>query len=98
MLDVRCFLSALLWPNPRAWAALAAMWLMILAVNFTTADKTETVAKKTAPPSPEMILVLREQQRELARLIGPFDEPAAEPPKTGNLRPRGAARSSVAFV
>jgi hypothetical protein len=74
------------------------VWLVILAVNFTTADKTETIAKKTSPPSPEMILVLREQQRELARLIGPSDEPATEPPKPGNPRPRGAARSSMAFV
>src|ERR1039458_1497043 len=54
-------LSTLLWPHPKAWAGLAAIWLMILAMNFYTADPTTKLVKTDAPPSPELILELREQ-------------------------------------
>src|SRR5206468_11388760 len=41
-------LSALLWPSPRAWAGLAAVWLGLLVVNFGTASKRPAVAERTA--------------------------------------------------
>src|SRR5260370_32007011 len=48
----------LLWPCPQAWAGLAAVWLVILAVNFLTAEKTEVIAKQAPPPSPEIMMAL----------------------------------------
>lgn len=85
----------LLWPCPQAWASLAAVWAVILAMNFFTAEKTEAIAKQAPPLSPEVMMALREQQRVLARLIELYDEPLAEPPKPFIPRPRGECRAAV---
>ena len=31
-------ISILLWPHPKAWAGLAAVWILILAVDFSMRD------------------------------------------------------------
>ena len=74
-------LSNLLWPHPKAWAGLAAVWILIFAVDFSMRDKTPVVAEKSAPPSPEVIVELKQQQRMLAELIGSSQARDAEPPK-----------------
>jgi|SRR5882724_5608649 len=89
---LRVQISALLWPCPQAWAGLAAIWLGILVINFATADKTERVAKKTAPTSAEMIMVLKEQQQILTDLIEPHESPAMNRPKRPDARPRSQTR------
>jgi hypothetical protein len=66
-------LSAILWPHPAAWAGLAAIWMLILAVDFSTRDQSPVVAEKSVPPSPEVMVELRQQRRMLAELIGPRD-------------------------
>jgi hypothetical protein len=63
-------LSTLLWPHPKAWAGLAAVWVLIFALDFSMRDKSPVVAEKSAPPSPEVIVELKQQQRMLAELIG----------------------------
>jgi hypothetical protein len=75
-------LSTLLWPHPAAWAGLAAIWILILAVDFSLRDKAPVMAEKSAPPSPEVIVELRQQQRMLAELIGPRDEREADRSKS----------------
>jgi hypothetical protein len=72
----------LLWPHPAAWAGLAAIWILILAVDFSLRDKAPVMAEKSAPPSPEVIVELRQQQRMLAELIGPRDEREADRSKS----------------
>jgi len=74
-------LSTLLWPHPKAWAGLAAAWILIFAVDFSTRDTTPFVAEKTAPPSPEVIVELKQQQRMLAELIGAGQAREAEVPR-----------------
>jgi hypothetical protein len=74
-------LSTLLWPHPKAWAGLAAVWVAILALNFSTRDHSEIVAKKSAPPSPEVVAELRQQKLMFAELIGSSDVREAEQPK-----------------
>jgi hypothetical protein len=74
-------LSAILWPHPRAWAGLAAVWILILAVDFSVRDKTPIVAEKSTPPSPEVVAELKQQQRMLAELIGANQARDAEPPR-----------------
>jgi hypothetical protein len=91
-------LSSVFWPNPQAWAGLAAVWLVLLLVNFSSAKKTAVIATISPPPSPEMMLVLREQRRELARLVEPLEEPAAEPPKAFFPRPRGERQTALIAV
>ena len=81
-------LSTILWPHPAAWAGLAAVWILILAVDFSMRDKSPVMAEKTAPPSPEVIVELRRQQRLLAELIGPRDTRDADRPKPLVPQPR----------
>jgi hypothetical protein len=91
-------LSAILWPCPQAWAGLGMVWLMILAVNFATQEKDEQIAQTTSRLSPETIMALREQKRELAKLIEPFNAQPGEPPKTNPSQPRSERRISVVAV
>ncbi|HTX20581.1 MAG TPA: hypothetical protein VMD27_01800 [Candidatus Aquilonibacter sp.] len=74
-------LSTWLWPHPVAWAGLAAVWIFIFAVNFSMRDQAPMMAEKSAPPSPEMVAELRQQQRMLAELIGAAEVREAERPK-----------------
>jgi hypothetical protein len=59
-----------LWPHPVAWAGLAAVWILILAVNNSIQDKPVRMAGKDLPPSPEVIGVSPQQQRLYAQLMG----------------------------
>lgn len=66
--------SALLWPHPKAWAGLAAVWLGVIVLNCSLRDPSPGLAAKAPPPSPETVAELRQQQRMLAELIGPAEE------------------------
>ena len=81
-------LSALLWPHPKAWAALAVVWLGILSMNFYAADPPRQLAKKDVLPSPEFLVACREQRRELARLIEPNVNSDADKPRSWRPGPR----------
>ena len=72
-------LSTILWPSPQAWAGLAAIWVVILAVDFSVREPSPVLARKSSPPSPEVIVQLRQQQRLLAELIGARETHDAEP-------------------
>ncbi len=69
-------LRSWLWPCPQAWAALAAVWVLLLAVNFSTRDRSapNTVSANALPVMP---YAWREQQKLLAELFPP--EPLAPP-------------------
>jgi hypothetical protein len=64
------------------------VWVLILTVDFSLRDKTPVMAEKTAPPSPEVIVELRQQQRMLAELIGPRDTRDADRSKPFVPQPR----------
>lgn len=81
-------LSSVLWPHPVAWAGLAAVWIFIFAVDFSTRDHAPVVAKEFLPPSPQVIVELRQQQRLLAELIGPREVREADRSKSLMPRPR----------
>jgi hypothetical protein len=81
-------LSTLLWPHPRAWAGLAAVWILILAVDFSARDRLPVMVEASVPPSPEVMVELRQQQRLLAELIGPRDLSAADRSKSLVPQPR----------
>jgi hypothetical protein len=74
-------LSTIFWPHPKAWAGLAAVWVLIFCMDFSMRDKMPVVAEKTVPPSPEVIVELKQQQRMLAELIGANQTREAEAPK-----------------
>jgi len=75
-------LSTLFWPHPKAWAGLAAIWIFIFAMNFSMREETPTVmAKKSAPPSAQLVAEIKQQQRWFAELAGINDSQAADRPK-----------------
>ena len=88
-------LSTILWPHPKAWAGLAAVWLAILGINLTTRDASQAVAKHAAPVSPQVFMAFQEQERLLSELIGPRDTPVAERPKPRLPRPRSERRKGM---
>jgi hypothetical protein len=87
-LNWRAKLTNIFWPNPQAWAGLAAVWILIFAVDFSLRDKTPFVAEKSAPPAPEVIVELKQQQRLLAELFGARDTGDAGQSKPMMPRPR----------
>ncbi len=91
-------LSSLLWPCPQAWAGLAAVWLVILVMNYASGDKPETMMAQSPPPTPQMMMALQEQRKMLAKLIEPYDESPAEPPKPFIPRPRGELHVAVSMA
>jgi hypothetical protein len=97
----KSWVHQLFWPCPQAWAGLAAVWLVIFAVNSASTTKTETVAKSALPTSPETIVALmvtKEQKRELAKLIEPFESQPAEPPKPTLPQPRSECPLTAVIV
>ena len=89
-------ISTIFWPHPKAWAALAAIWIFIFAVNLSMRDTSPRETEKCAPPSPEMLVELRQQQLLLAELIGARDLPAADRPRNFAPKPSGARVEMVA--
>src|ERR1043166_2104088 len=56
------FWRELILPRPRAWAGLAAVWVLILALKLSTHDPSHVVARD-ASVSPEVIARLRQQKQ-----------------------------------
>ena len=81
-------LSAALWPHPAAWGGLAAVWVFILAVNFSVRDRATVVADKVSSASPQVIVELRQQQRLLVELLGPREIRDADRQKMFVPKPR----------
>ena len=85
----------LIWPSRRIWAGLAATWILIFVFNFAQRDPAELMAQKSPPPSQEMILTFRQQERLLAELIGPNEPQAVAPPKPFLPQPRSEGRIEI---
>jgi hypothetical protein len=84
--------SALLWPSPKAWAGLATVWLVILVLNVSASDKTQSLAMQSPPPSPAMVKLLKEQRQELAELAGLAVPADVDKPKPDLPAPRSQLR------
>ena len=67
-------------PRRRFWAALAAVWALILVGNFSLHDHSQTRAAQSSPPLQEMVTSFKDRQRILAELLA------------DNFAPRDAAR------
>jgi hypothetical protein len=77
---------------------LAAAWVVILLIHFSSAERTESIAKTVTPPSQQEIMVLQEQKQMMAKLIETFDQPAGEPPKPYVPRPKSECRTESVMV
>jgi len=79
-----------LWPNPMAWAGLAAAWLAILILNHAGRWEPLTQSAAVHGPSTGLVLALIEHRRQLNELL---EVPAAESapaPAPAPPAPRGA--------
>jgi hypothetical protein len=86
--DWRTSLAEIFWPHPKAWAGLAAVWIFIFVVNFSMRDSSPRMTEKSAPPSPEVMVELKKQQRMFAELVGTSETPNADRQKIFLPRPR----------
>jgi hypothetical protein len=86
-------LHALFWPHPKAWVGLAVVWILIALVDFSQRETSSTPAQKTSPPSPEVLVELREQRQLLAELIGVHQSQEADRPK--KLAPQSKGESQI---
>ena len=86
------WLRQLLWPCPEAWAAVAAVWVAIFALNMASSGEPSISVAATPAPSPEVLQALNQQKQLFAELIRSTDLPPIEPPKP--FLPRKARMSS----
>jgi len=69
---VKPLLNELLWPSPRAWAGLAAVWVALLAANRIFAPPQETASAKSWRPPTDMKTAL-EARRKLWEELGGWE-------------------------
>lgn len=74
-------LSTILWPHPVAWAGLTAIWIFIFTADFSTHENAPAVADKYLPPSADVIVEVRQQQRLLAEMMGSSQKSETAAPK-----------------
>jgi len=84
-------LTSLLWPHPTAWAGLAAVWLLALAVHFSLRDQSPELAVKASPQSPEVVAELRQQRQLYVDLLGKTETREADRPRELAPKPRSEA-------
>ena len=84
----------LIWPCRRTWAGLAVAWIAIAVFNLSHPGNQQTIMAKSSTPPADMRLVMQEQRRVLAEIIGPgFSQSPAEPPRRPSNQPRSQLRS-----
>ena len=77
-------------PNPLAWAGLAAVWLVLLAVN-SDPSAPKTADRASQPSEAAVAEIVRENRRQMAELLN-FDEPQAAPTPRNELHPKRSQR------
>lgn len=92
----KSWLHQLFWPCPQAWAGVGGIWLVILALNASSADHTQVTAE--AAPSAQLIMALLELRREPGDSAESSSVQPAEPPKPIIPRPRSERRITTAMV
>jgi hypothetical protein len=92
------FLSTLLWPNPKAWAGLAAAWVVIFALQFASRDPSQRIESVSATSRPVYLMTLKEEQQTLAELMGNNPPPDVEKPRRVSPPPRSDLRISISMA
>ena len=90
------FWRELILPSRRTWAGLAAVWLLLVAVNVLQREPA-TAGKFSSSSSAPTMMSLREQQRWMNELFADRTMATdAEPPKTFSPKPRTETAKVVA--
>ncbi len=94
--------ARLIWPNPYAWGALAAAWLLMLGMSFVSRDTSALpTSREIAKPSPQLREMWLQQERLLAELAAPGEESSSQPPRKPAVvppQPRSQRREDFAIV
>jgi hypothetical protein len=80
-----------LWPCPQAWAALAVVWIGILALHFNTASSAGREKEAISPTN--RIVAFAEQRKLLSQVLDPLPDIIAEAPRNNVPRPRSEKRN-----
>ncbi len=88
----------LIWPSRRAWAGIAAAWVVVLGANLEMKVTSPAMPAARAPSTREMVQAVEEQRRVLAELLPPATQQPLEPPlrrsPRANPRPRSEGPQS----
>ena len=85
--------STLLWPHPKAWAGLAAVWLVVLALNFAARDTTPGLETRLVRAlTIETVRSLKQREQLLAEVSAPLEFRESDRPKAIPPRPRTERR------
>ncbi|HEV2210207.1 MAG TPA: hypothetical protein VG167_15625 [Verrucomicrobiae bacterium] len=91
-------LAALFWPYGKAWASLAAVWLLILGLDMSVRDSAPPVAAHaSAMRSPELRQMLQQQAKLMAELLGQTED-SASLPSHPPIRPRPRTEHQSPFI
>jgi len=89
-------LSTIFWPNPKAWAGLAAVWVVIFALHFGARDSAPILATVSSPS--ETVAALKDQQKILAELIGTAEPRELEKPRRLPAQPHSERRTLTSMA
>ncbi len=86
----------LVFANRVIWASLAAVWVVILALNLATREAEQPAEMRFSPPSPsQMLLALKQKQMLLTELAGMSEPAAGGRPEAILPRPRSERRTET---
>ncbi|PYK97835.1 MAG: hypothetical protein DME19_14810 [Verrucomicrobia bacterium] len=71
----------LIWPCRRAWAGMAALWLVMWGINRGLSDTPKATRSAHTASASALFQALEEQRRLLAELIPAVSSQPAEPPR-----------------
>jgi len=83
--------------RPKALAGLAAIWILIFALHFSTHDDSNPVISRLSA-SKQIMAEVREQRLFFAELAGLKEPRDAEPPKRPLPQPRSERREQIVLV
>jgi hypothetical protein len=87
--------SDVIWPCRHAWGGIAALWLVMWAVNWQRPTVSAAGSSAAHSPSPIMLQAMAEQRRLLTEMLPPPQMPPAEPPPR-NPQPHSERHSTSA--
>jgi hypothetical protein len=83
--------------RPKALAGLAAIWILIFALHFSTHDDSHLAVSRT-PVSKQVMAEVREQRLFFAELAGLKEPRDVEPPKRLLPQPHSERREQIVMV
>jgi hypothetical protein len=91
-------LSSILWPHPKAWAALGCVWILIFALHGASRGSSPMLAEVPAPKSANVIMTLKDREQTLVELIGANPASDVDQPRKLNPQPRSERRAATAMA